>query len=84
MILCLSRKSLFYAIWDMYRVASKPGIPDKPGIWQFSLKKPVKHWNWEILKNLELWTKITKNPGTLNNFYMKSSKILIWHDKFII
>ena len=40
---------------------------------------------WESLKNnLEFWTKIIKNPETLNNFYMLSSKIFIWHNKYTI
>ena len=51
-------------IINMYRVAKKPGILEKPGIWQFKLKKLEK-------------------PRTLNNIYMSSSKISIWHKKSI-
>ena len=37
-------------------------------------------------KNLEKLgvREILKKPGILNNFYMLSSKILIWHDISII
>ena len=38
--------------------------------------------NLESWKKLEFRTKITKKPRVLNNFYMSSSKISIWHKNF--
>ena len=47
---------------ELSKVAKKPGILEKPGIWEISKKK----------------------VGLLNNFYMLSSKISIWHKKSIV
>ena len=38
---------------------------------------------WETLKKI-IWTKITKRPEILNNFYILNSKILISHEKTTI
>ena len=60
-----------YKVTQNNRVAKKPGILEKPGIWQLRLKNLEKSGVWEILK---------KKPGILNNYYMLISKTLIWHN----
>ena len=46
-----------------------------------SIKRPEKTWNWETLKKPRI---LNKKPGIFNNFNMFSSKISIWHKKYII
>ena len=46
--------------------------------------KAKKPGTWEILKKPGILNEITKIPGILNNFYMLSSKTLIWLKKSTI